>query len=144
MLLSPVTPSPAPTPDRHRHRAVRTVRHVLLWVVVVLLAMGSATATVSAAGAQETTPSTATASTPATVPATVPATDVTTPVPDDVDVTPNMIPQPNSGRAPRDAGERGGWMQEVLFFAVCGAVLVIGALVWRESRAKRRQQGRLT
>ena len=56
---------------------------------------------------------------------------------------PDIIPQPNRGRAPSDAGERGGAWQEGLFFIMCGAIVAIGGLVWRESRAKRRQQGRL-
>jgi len=79
-------------------------------------------------------------------PPTVPATDrVATTVAVPVGVaTPNIIPAPNSGHTPRDAGERGGWMQELLFFAICGAIAVIGGLVWRESRQKRRAQGRLT
>ncbi|MFN0030071.1 MAG: hypothetical protein ACKV2O_23185, partial [Acidimicrobiales bacterium] len=44
---------------------------------------------------------------------------------------------------PRDPGDRGGWWQESLFFLMCGAVLFIGTLVWRDSRRARRRQGRL-
>ncbi|MPY92031.1 MAG: hypothetical protein GEV08_02905 [Acidimicrobiia bacterium] len=53
------------------------------------------------------------------------------------DAGPGIIPEPNSGHAPRDSGDRGGWMQAALFFVICGALLLIGLLVWRESRRKR-------
>jgi hypothetical protein len=88
-----------------------------------------------AAGAQTT------ASTPVTVQAT---NRVATSVPvGSQSVTPDIIPMPNSGQAPRDAGERGGWMQEALFFSICGAIAGLGGLAWRDSRRKRRRQGRL-
>ena len=57
--------------------------------------------------------------------------------------SPHIIPRPNSGRAPSDPGERGGWMQEALFFAMCAAIVLMAGLVWRDSRKKRRAQGRL-
>ncbi len=52
--------------------------------------------------------------------------------------SPHIIPQPNAGRAPRDAGERGGWMQEALFGLLCAVLVLIGLLIWRDSRRKRR------
>jgi hypothetical protein len=57
------------------------------------------------------------------------------------DPSPGIIPEPGSGREPRDAGERGGWMQSTLFFLLCGAIVLIGLLVWRESRRARRRGG---
>ncbi len=52
-----------------------------------------------------------------------------------------IIPRPNSGAAPEDAGDRGGALQTVLFVAVLGGVVVIGALVVRESRRVRAERG---
>ena len=57
--------------------------------------------------------------------------------------SPPIIPEPNTGHEPRDPGDRGGWWQEALFFIMCGAMLFIGGLVWRDSRRQRRRQGRL-
>lgn len=56
---------------------------------------------------------------------------------------PRSIPMPNSGAAPRDSGERGGVLQEAVFFGICGVILGGIGLVWWESRRKRRAQGRL-
>lgn len=58
-----------------------------------------------------------------------------------VDPNPGIIPAPNSGQAPQDAGDRGGWTQSVLFFLLCGAILLIFLLAWRDSRVKRRRAG---
>ena len=69
-----------------------------------------------------------------------PVTSATAPTPVG---TPDIIPLPNSGRAPETPGDRGGWQQQVLFFSICGAILVGIGLMWRESRVKRRRQGRL-
>jgi hypothetical protein len=68
---------------------------------------------------------------------------VVAPTPSTVVETPGIIPQPNSGRAPRDPGDRGGWWQEALFFSICAALLAMAGLVWRDSRKQRRRQGRL-
>jgi hypothetical protein len=57
--------------------------------------------------------------------------------------SPDIIPRPGTGQEPRDPGDRGGWWQETLFFLMCGAVLVIVGLIWRDSRRARRRQGRL-
>ncbi len=77
-----------------------------------------------------------------TTPPTVPATDLT-PTSQASAAIPRIIPLPNTGHEPRDPGDRGGWWQEALFFSMCGAVLLIAALVWRDSRKQRRRQGRL-
>lgn len=52
-----------------------------------------------------------------------------------------IIPRPNSGTEPEDSGDRGGALQTVLFVAVLGGVVVIAALVVRESRRARSERG---
>lgn len=55
--------------------------------------------------------------------------------------TQDIIPEPNSGREPEEAGDRGGALQTALFI---GLVLAIGAgaaLVVRQSRQARAQRG---
>jgi len=54
---------------------------------------------------------------------------------------PGIIPQPNEGHAPTDAGEPGGWEQVALFFALVAGLAVIVALVVRSTR---RAAGRRT
>lgn len=48
-----------------------------------------------------------------------------------------IVPKPNSGRAPRDQGERGGLLQSLTFFLICGALAAMAGLVWWESSRKR-------
>lgn len=55
--------------------------------------------------------------------------------------SPSIIPEPNSGRAPTDAGDRGGALQTALFVAIVGGVIVITGLVARESRKARSERG---
>ncbi|WP_436792519.1 hypothetical protein [Actinospongicola halichondriae] len=52
-----------------------------------------------------------------------------------------IIPRPDSGVEPEDAGDRGGALQTVLFVVVLGGVAVIGGLVVRESRRARAERG---
>lgn len=52
-----------------------------------------------------------------------------------------IIPQPGSGTEPQDAGDRGGALQTLLFVAMLGGVVVIAALVVRESRRARAERG---
>lgn len=54
---------------------------------------------------------------------------------------PDIIPRPNTGSAPVDAGDRGGSLQSALFVVVIGGIVLIGALVTRESRRSRRERG---
>jgi len=54
---------------------------------------------------------------------------------------PGIIPQPNEGHSPTDAGEPGGWEQVALFFALVAGLAVIVALVVRSTR---RAAGRRT
>ncbi len=52
-----------------------------------------------------------------------------------------IIPRPGSGVEPEDAGDRGGTLQTVLFVIVVGGVVLIVALVVRESRRARAERG---
>lgn len=52
-----------------------------------------------------------------------------------------IIPRPDSGTEPEDAGDRGGALQTVLFVTILGGVAVIAALVVRESRRARAERG---
>ena len=49
----------------------------------------------------------------------------------------NSLTRPNQGMEPQSAGDPGGWLQQSLFFVVCGAIVVISLLVWRSSRDAR-------
>lgn len=49
----------------------------------------------------------------------------------------NIIPEPNSGRAPEDAGDRGGALQALVFVAILAGVAGIVAMIVRESRRNR-------
>ena len=49
----------------------------------------------------------------------------------------DMIPEPNSGRPPRDAGDRGGALQGVVLLLIVGGVAGVAGLALRESRRAR-------
>ena len=49
-----------------------------------------------------------------------------------------IIPEPNSGVAPVDSGDRGGAAQTALFFVLLGGVGLIGFLAYRSSVRARR------
>jgi hypothetical protein len=49
----------------------------------------------------------------------------------------DMIPEPNSGRPPRDAGDRGGALQGVVLLLIVVGVAGIAGLAVRESRRAR-------
>jgi hypothetical protein len=56
----------------------------------------------------------------------------------------DIIPEPNSGKAPETPGEPGGWLQVSLFFLICGAVIAMVLAVWlqgRRARARRAAAG---
>ncbi len=55
--------------------------------------------------------------------------------------TPDIIPKPNQGVAPQDAGDRGGALQTALFVGILAGVGGIGAWVWRQSRRVRVERG---
>lgn len=52
---------------------------------------------------------------------------------------PRIIPLPNSGQAPQDPGDRGGWLQVSLFWFLLGALGLIGLLIWRDGHRKKRK-----
>jgi hypothetical protein len=51
---------------------------------------------------------------------------------------PSMLPLPNTGVAPRDADDRGGWGQYAVFFGILASGVIIFGLVVLESRRKLR------
>ena len=51
---------------------------------------------------------------------------------------PHIIPQPNSGQAPKVQGDPGSTAQNLVFYGMCVALLAIGGLVVLESRRKLR------
>ena len=83
---------------------------------------------------------TATAAPPGVLAAqtTVPPT-TTTAGDDGPSPVPRIIPLPNSGEAPRDAGDRGGWLQVSLFWFLLGALALIALLIWRDGYRKKRK-----
>ena len=58
--------------------------------------------------------------------------------------SPDIIPEPNSGAAPRDENDRGGWAQYAVLIGIVVGLGVIVLLVARESRRKRQAQGDAT
>lgn len=55
--------------------------------------------------------------------------------------SPGIIPEPNQGAEPQDAGDRGGALQTLLFVLIVGSTLGIGAVVVRQSRRARAERG---
>lgn len=53
---------------------------------------------------------------------------------------PDIVPAPNSGRAPVYATDPGGWAQYALLAGIVVAIAVIVLLVWLESRRRRAAQ----
>jgi hypothetical protein len=49
----------------------------------------------------------------------------------------SIIPEPNSGREPEEAGDRGGALQVLVFVLIVGGVGGIAALVVRDARRSR-------
>lgn len=106
----------------------RPLRRLLGGVLLAVVVLGGALATAGAQPPETTTP---------------PVASTLSPRGSTVPTQPSIIPAPNSGEAPADAGERGGALQGALFFLVCGGIVLLFLLVWRDSRRKRRAQGRL-
>jgi hypothetical protein len=101
----------------------------LLVTAGVALAAGPAGATPAAPGGQDRVAQSAD-------PADDPDGDATT---DDAPLPGgDIIPQPNSGTEPEDAGDRGGALQLTVFVAMLAGVALIVTLVVRESRRARR------
>jgi hypothetical protein len=53
---------------------------------------------------------------------------------------PRIIPLPNSGHKPADAGDPGGFLQVSLFFFICGAIVLICGLIYLDARRKKRRR----
>ena len=49
----------------------------------------------------------------------------------------NILPRPNSGIEPEHASDPGGWQQLLVLVIIVGAIGLIAAFIWRESRRKR-------
>ena len=112
------------------HRRVRVTVAVLLVAAVATLSVLSVPASVGAAVAVDGSVRPA-AQQPEDDPDGDPSTD-DAPLPE-----PDMIPEPNSGRTPTDAGDRGGALQGVVLLFVVIGVGGIAVLVVRESRRAR-------
>jgi hypothetical protein len=52
----------------------------------------------------------------------------------------DIIPEPNSGKAPETPGDPGGWLQVSLFFLICGAVIAMVVAVWLQGRRARERR----
>ena len=56
----------------------------------------------------------------------------------------SVIPAPNSGREPTDAGDRGGWAQLVLFgIMAAGSAVIFGRVLWAGHQRSRLNQAHL-
>ena len=99
-----------------RRRATHGLGLVAGLLLVVLVLLAPAPAARGQEGGDDTTTSTS-----------------TVPLPED-----GIIPQPNSGAEPTEAGDRGGALQVAVLVAILVGVGVIVALVVRESRRARR------
>jgi hypothetical protein len=53
----------------------------------------------------------------------------------------DIIPRPNTGVEPEDPGDRGGALQTALFIGIVGGIVVMGAVVVRQSRKARADRG---
>jgi hypothetical protein len=53
----------------------------------------------------------------------------------------DIIPEPNSGVEPEDAGDRGGSLQTAIFIGIVGGIVVMGAVLVRQSRKARADRG---
>jgi hypothetical protein len=67
-------------------------------------------------------------------------TTTTTPIRDSDTGLNDIVPQPNSGEAPDDPSDRGGWQQYLVFGLIIGGMAVIVAIVMRQSRRARAAQ----
>lgn len=56
------------------------------------------------------------------------------------DAKPRSIPKPNEGRAPEDAGDRGGWAQLSLLVLIVASISGIGVKVVRGSKTSRQRR----
>jgi hypothetical protein len=120
-------------PERRRAPAgVAVLLVAALTVPAAAVPAGAAAATLATASAVSTGSSApAAAQQPEDDPDGDPSTD-DAPLPGQ-----DMIPEPNSGRPPRDAGDRGGALQGAVLLLIVVGVGGIAALAVRESRRAR-------
>lgn len=104
-----------------RPRDSSSAARLLLATAALVMACTLAPGAVVAAGAQDE---------PAPTPTTSEAPD-----------SPGIIPEPNSGSEPEDAGDRGGGLQTLVFVIVVAGVGVMGWFIVRESRRARARRG---
>jgi hypothetical protein len=123
----------------------RALPALVLTAVLTCLALGGAGAAVPPAGAGpaglagraavvQSDPADDPAGDPADDPDGDPATE-DAPLPGG-----DIIPQPDSGREPTDAGDRGGALQVALFFVLVAGVATIGGLAVRDVRKAQRRR----
>jgi hypothetical protein len=53
----------------------------------------------------------------------------------------DIIPEPNSGVEPQDAGDRGGSLQTILFIGIVVVIVGVGAVIVRQSKRARAERG---
>ena len=66
------------------------------------------------------------------------STTTTQPIRDSDTGLNDIVPQPNSGEAPDDPSDRGGWQQYLVFVLIVAGIGGIVLLVMRQSRNARR------
>jgi hypothetical protein len=120
---------------RESRRAPAGVAVLLVAALTVLAAAVSAGAAVATPATESAVSTGSSASAVAQQPEDDPDGDPST---DDAPLPgQDMIPEPNSGRPPRDAGDRGGALQGVVLLLIVVGVGGIAALAVRESRRTR-------
>ena len=115
-MTAPVTPDPQVRTSSTRRRRVG----LIALLSACILALGASPMLAPSAGAQAG------------------ATTTTDPI--DNRRFGDIIPKPNSGKAPETAGDPGGWLQVSLFFLICAAVVAIVFAVWWQSRKARERR----
>ena len=121
-------------------------RHAVSVVAMIAVGMLAVLLSVGPAAAQATTlPADPPTTLPADPPTTLPADPPTTlPVAAD-DGAGGIIPKPNSGVAPQQPGDRGGWMQTLLFgLVLAGMATVVGVIARGTAMRTRAMQAQLT
>lgn len=65
-------------------------------------------------------------------------TTTSTPIRDSDSGLNDIIPQPNSGQAPENPSDPGGWQQYMVFGLIIGGMTLIVLIAWRQSVQARR------
>jgi len=119
-----------------RPTPIRAIAGLVLAIILTAGTVIAAGSSAPIAGAEQTATAAnmATSTTLPKVPDTFP--DQTAP---EVSI-PSIIPQPNSGVAPKSATDRGGWAQYSVLSGIIVALGILFLLVVRDSRKKKRAQ----